>query len=111
MPSPPVLPLYPALSAHSEEIEAWAESGFACVFGGGLGFRFDYFDDIRIVNTLAAHRLLAWTDAEGAKHSLRIALFSAYFFERKDVGDSETLADAATSVGLDRAEASAVRCS
>ena len=79
--------------------------------GQDLGFRFDYFDEMRMVNTFAAHRLLAWAEPQGFEHALKLALFAAYFSERKDVSDPETLADVAHAVGLDRTQAAAVLAS
>ena len=76
--------------------------------GASLGFRFDYFEGMRTYNSFDAHRLLHWADAHGAKHALKMALFSAFFAERKNVSDADTLADTAAAVGLDRAEAAAV---
>lgn len=76
--------------------------------GAELGFRFDYFDEMRMVNTFAAHRLLAWAETRGAKHALKLALFAAYFSERQDVSEAAVLVDAATGVGLDPTEAAAV---
>jgi glutathione S-transferase len=35
-PAPPVLPADPALRARAEDVEAWADSRFARVFGGGV---------------------------------------------------------------------------
>ncbi len=92
-----------------------ADSGKAraklTVLGNDLSFRFDYFDDMRMVNTFAAHRLLSWAERQGFGHALKLALFAAYFSERKDVSDPETLADVARDVGLDREEAAAVLAS
>lgn len=76
--------------------------------GAELGFSFDYFDDMRMVNTFAAHRLLAWAETQDTKHALKMALFRAYFSERKDVSDPAVLADAAEAVGLDRDAAATV---
>ncbi|MEQ9490729.1 MAG: DsbA family oxidoreductase [Alphaproteobacteria bacterium] len=76
--------------------------------GDSLGFRFDYFDGMRMVNTYKAHQLLHWAREQGREHDLKLALFKAYFSDRKDVNNADVLADAAASVGLDRDEALAV---
>tara|TARA_B110000503_G_scaffold140532_1_gene231666 strand:+ start:26909 stop:27589 length:681 start_codon:yes stop_codon:yes gene_type:complete len=76
--------------------------------GESLGFNFDYFDGMRMVNTFRAHQLLHWAAEEGKQTALKLALFDAFFSQRVDVSDPELLADVAGKVGLDRAEASAV---
>lgn len=76
--------------------------------GAELGFRFDYFDEMRMWNTFAAHQLLHWADRQGRGHDLKQALFAAYFSDRRNVSDPAVLAEAAGAIGLDRAEAAAV---
>lgn len=76
--------------------------------GEALDFTFEYRDDMRMMNTFRAHQLLHWGEREGFGQQLQMALFSAYFTERRDLHDSEVLADAAQGVGLDRREALAV---
>ncbi len=76
--------------------------------GESLGFNFDYFDGMRMVNTFRAHQLLHWAAEEGKQTALKLALFDAFFSQREDVSDPELLADVAGRVGLDRAQASAV---
>ena len=73
--------------------------------GAELGFAFNYADDMRMVNTFAAHQLLHWAEEQGLGHALQLALFSAFFSARKNLADGELLADVAAGVGLDRAEA------
>lgn len=73
--------------------------------GRGLGFTFDYFDEMRMVNTFRAHQLLHWAGEQGVETDLQRALFSAFFSERKDVSDANVLVAAAESVGLEGAEA------
>jgi predicted DsbA family dithiol-disulfide isomerase len=72
----------------------------------GINFRFDIA--VR-VNTLDAHRLLAWalaTHGSASQNELAEAVFSAYFEHGADVSNHATLASLAGSVGLD-AEAAA----
>ncbi|MCV2869970.1 DsbA family oxidoreductase [Defluviimonas sp. WL0002] len=57
----------------------------------------------RSPNTLDAHRLIHWAGLEGRQTPMVSALFRAYFREGRDVGDADTLAAIAESVGLDRA--------
>lgn len=73
--------------------------------GASLGFDFRFTDGMQMVNTFKAHQLLHWAGPEGKEHPLKMALFEAYFKDGKDVSDTETLADMAAAVGLDREEA------
>lgn len=76
--------------------------------GSELGFTFQYSEHSRIVNTFKAHQLLHWANLQGKKHALKVALFSAYFTEQKDVSNSDVLLAVVDSIGLDKDEASAV---
>ncbi|MBK6508792.1 MAG: DsbA family oxidoreductase [Haliea sp.] len=76
--------------------------------GESLGFTFDYFDGMRMVNTFRAHQLLHWAAGMGRQTALKLALFEAFFSRREDVNDAGILADAAARAGLDAVEASAV---
>lgn len=76
--------------------------------GESLGFRFDYYEGMRMVNTFRAHQLLHWAGLVGVQTELKLALFSAFFSERKDVSRPDVLVAAAASVGLDAAEAAAL---
>ena len=73
--------------------------------GDSLGFHFDYFDGMRVVNTFRAHQLIHWAASQGKQTELKLALFSAFFSQRQDVSDDEVLLSVAESVGLPRAEA------
>jgi predicted DsbA family dithiol-disulfide isomerase len=66
-----------------------------------LGFPFGEGGARRLVNTFAAHKLL--TKAGDKQTALKLALFSAYFQQGKNVSDESVLLDIAESVGLDRA--------
>ncbi len=76
--------------------------------GAELGFTFNYADDMRMVNTFRAHQLLHWAEGEGHGHDLQMALFAAFFGERRNLNDPAELAEFAAGVGLDRDEALAV---
>jgi predicted DsbA family dithiol-disulfide isomerase len=79
-----------------DEIKTRAEeAGFA--MNTGTGFR--------VYNTFDAHRLLEWAVEEGRQCELKHALFTAYFTNRRDIGDHAILADIAESIGLDRSKA------
>lgn len=58
-----------------------------------------------MVNTFRAHQLLHWAGPQGKEHALKLALFEAFFGQRADLNDPETLADVAAGVGLHRTEA------
>lgn len=73
--------------------------------GAGLGFAFNFTDDMRMHNTFQAHQLLQWADEHGRKGDLKLALFSAHFTDRRNLSDRTVLADIAAEVGLDRVEA------
>ncbi|AWH75636.1 thioredoxin [Dokdonia sp. Dokd-P16] len=72
--------------------------------GNELGFTFDYFDDMRIVNTFDAHVLLEYAKKFDKQTALKMRLTAAYFSERKDVSQREVLKQALLDVGLDAEE-------
>lgn len=76
--------------------------------GQELGFEFNFHDGRRIYNTFQAHQLLDWAEELEKQHPLKMAMFSAYFTDGKDMSDVDVLVEAATSVGLDGAAASAI---
>ena len=73
-----------------------------------LGFRFDYFDGMRMVNTFRAHQLLHWAAEEGRQTELKLALFEAFFTRREDVNDEQVLVTVAARAGLSSADAMTV---
>lgn len=76
--------------------------------GRELGFTFNYADDMRTYNTFRAHQLVKWASGQGRQHEMNMALFRAFFTDRKNVGDPAVLAATAAAIGLDRDEALAV---
>jgi predicted DsbA family dithiol-disulfide isomerase len=73
-----------------------------------VGLELD-FSRIRVApNTLRAHRLLSWAEPSGRQHELAEVLFSCYFQQGRDIGDSHELARAAGEAGLDAEAAAAV---
>lgn len=76
--------------------------------GESLGFTFDYFEGMRMVNTFRAHQLLHWAGQQGRQTELKLALFEAFFSRREDVGDIDLLCEVASRVGLDGEAAHAV---
>jgi predicted DsbA family dithiol-disulfide isomerase len=76
--------------------------------GAALGFQFNYSDAMRVVNTFQAHQLLHWARIEGKQTELKLALFTAFFSEGKDVSDRATLLGICECVGLSEDEAQSV---
>ncbi len=68
------------------------------------GLNYD-FDKAIINNTLSAHRLLHFAKEHGLQNELKERLFKAYYTEGKDTGDSATLVQLATEVGLSSEDA------
>ncbi len=73
--------------------------------GEELGFKFDYFDDMRMSNTFDAHVLLEYAKDFGKQTELKLRLMTSFFGERKDVSDREVLKQALLEVGLNAEEA------
>ncbi|WP_274019302.1 DsbA family oxidoreductase [Vibrio parahaemolyticus] len=72
--------------------------------GAEHGFEFNYFDDMKMVNTFDAHILLAYAKGFGKQSELKIRLFTAFFSEQKDISDRQVLKQELISVGLDAEE-------
>lgn len=79
--------------------------------GTELGFRFNYFDEMRMYNTFKAHQLLHWAGEYNKALPLKMRLFSAFFSERKAIDDPEVLIAEAAAVGLAPAQAEEVLAS
>jgi len=76
--------------------------------GNSVGFAFNYGEAMRIYNTFNAHKLLTIFGSERgwrAQTALKMALFTAYFQDRRDVSDVDVLCDIAEAQGMDRAVA------
>jgi len=73
--------------------------------GEELGFKFDYFDEMRMVNTFDAHILLEYAKGFGKQTELKMALTKAFFSDRKDVSKKAILKEALLQVGLNADEA------
>ena len=73
--------------------------------GAELGFKFDYFDEMRMVNTFDAHVLLEYAKDFGKQTELKMTLTKAFFSDRKDVSTKAVLKEALLSFGLDADEA------
>lgn len=68
--------------------------------GKELDFTFDYFDEMRMVNTFEAHILLEYAKEFGKQTELKMCLTTAFFSERKDVSKRDILNQALQAVGL-----------
>lgn len=73
--------------------------------GEELGFKFEFFDGKRIVNTRDAHILLEYAKENGKQTELKLRLLEAYFSEGKDVSDRQILLQEAQQIGLNVEEA------
>jgi predicted DsbA family dithiol-disulfide isomerase len=73
--------------------------------GASVGATFDFDRVAKAPNTADAHRLILLAAERGDEWPLVDGLFRAHFAEGRDIGDAETLAELAASVGLDQAEA------
>ena len=65
----------------------------------GLDFAFEKIT--RTPNTVTAHRLISWATTHDKADSVVEGLFRAYFFEGRDLGSIDVLAEVATENGLD----------
>lgn len=72
-----------------------------------VGFVFNFFEEMKIVNTRDAHILLEYAFQLGKQTAFKLRLFSATFTEQKDVSKRDTLLQEASKVGLDVIEATA----
>ena len=68
--------------------------------GVNLGFKYDYYDDMKIVNTRDAHILIDYAKDFGKQNELQVRLFSAHFGERKIISNRDILAKEVEAVGL-----------
>ncbi|NDY72267.1 DsbA family oxidoreductase [Desulfobacter hydrogenophilus] len=69
--------------------------------GEEAGFKLDFFDGMKMVNTRDVHILLDYAKSHGLQTQLKLRLFEAFFSERKDVSDRKVLAGELDAVGLD----------
>ena len=68
--------------------------------GANLGFKYDYYDDMKIVNTRDAHILIDYAKEFGKQNELQMRLFSAHFGERKIISNRDVLSKEVEAVGL-----------
>ncbi|HEY9677578.1 MAG TPA: DsbA family oxidoreductase [Drouetiella sp.] len=72
--------------------------------GAENGVQFNFDEIKKVPNTFKAHRLLWFAETKSKQHALSEILFRNYFFDGKDVGDTDVLVDAAAEAGLDASE-------
>lgn len=73
--------------------------------GAEVGFKFDYFDEMKMFNTFKAHQLIHYAGTKNKKHEMELRLFAAFFGERKEIDHIDVLAIEAEVIGLDKNEA------
>ena len=73
--------------------------------GKEAGFTFNFFEEMKIVNTRDAHILLEYAHEMGKQTELKLRLFTAAFTDQKDVSNRATLLEEVTALGLDINEA------
>ena len=77
--------------------------------GRAAGLELDFDRIERQPNTIDAHRLIAWAQAEGQDADALVeALFRAYFIEGRFIGDRSVLAELAQTCGYDADHAKAM---
>jgi predicted DsbA family dithiol-disulfide isomerase len=76
--------------------------------GAALGIEFRFDAIARQPNTLDAHRLLLWAQAQRDVDPLVERLFAAFFLEGRDIGDRSVLASLAADCGFDATAAAAM---
>ncbi|MEI4194972.1 DsbA family oxidoreductase [Roseovarius sp. E0-M6] len=82
-----------AVTAYKPVVERAEEAGLDIDFAA-IG---------RTPNTVDAHRLIHWAEAESLQNRVVDALFLAYFREGRDIGDRGTLSEIAGNCGMDAA--------
>lgn len=68
-------------------------------------FKFDYFADMKKLNTFPAHILLDYAKDFNKQTELKVRLQQAYFGERKNITNRDVLAQELKAVGLNAKEA------
>jgi len=73
--------------------------------GKEVGFTFNFFDEMKIVNTRDAHILLDYAYEFGQQTALKLRLFTAAFTDQQDVSQRAVLLQVISDLGLDPEEA------
>ncbi|OED74344.1 thioredoxin [Vibrio splendidus ZS-139] len=69
--------------------------------GQAVGFDFNFYDSMRMVNSRHLHVLLDFALAYGKQTELKLRFFNSHFTEEKDLADLEVIAQELEAVGLD----------
>lgn len=69
--------------------------------GAEVGFSFNFTDETRTWNTLAAHQLIHWAAAQNRGTAMKLALLKANFTDNRNVSDLDVLAEIAGDAGFD----------
>jgi len=69
--------------------------------GQTVGLEFGFNKIERSPNTLDSHRVILWAAGAGLQDEVVEILFRKFFMEGKDLGDHQTLIDAADEAGMD----------
>jgi len=69
--------------------------------GEAVGLNFDFKKIERSPNTLDSHRLILWASGAGLQDEVVEILFRKFFMDGKDLGDHQTLIEAAEEAGMD----------
>ncbi|NRQ42415.1 DsbA family oxidoreductase [Rheinheimera sp. YQF-2] len=110
-PQEPILPALSRKYGRSEEEMRAAQANMMQI-AAGLGLNFDNMQQRFTCNTFDAHRLVKWAEATANKGTaMKLALFTAYFGEAKDVSNAKVLANCAEQAGLDKADAQRILAS
>ncbi|MGY3727791.1 MULTISPECIES: DsbA family oxidoreductase [Cobetia] len=109
--------LNPAMPAHGENLRAHIERKYdttpkasaearrnLTALAAEEGLVFNFFDDMRMVNTLELHVLLEYAAEQGMQHDLMMQFYADYFTLQKDMSDRAVMADSLAAVGLDATE-------
>ncbi|MDN2657996.1 DsbA family oxidoreductase [Cobetia sp. 14N.309.X.WAT.E.A4] len=109
--------LNPDMPAHGENLRAHIERKYdttpkasaearrnLTALAAEEGLVFNFFDDMRMVNTLELHVLLEYAAEQGMQHDLMMQFYADYFTLQKDMSDRAVMADSLAAVGLDATE-------
>lgn len=69
--------------------------------GKQAGFKFNFTDESRVVNTKDAHTLLEYAANTGKQTQLKEALFNAFFTQQQDISKRDVLNKIAQNIGLE----------
>jgi len=75
--------------------------------GKEIGFDFNYFDDMKMLNTHQCHQLLLWAKGSGKQSELAMTLFELFFSKQGEFTQSSLLA-VVENVGLNVQQATEV---